>query len=114
VLKESVMFFKRPAAKPKTTASKSSAPAFGGVSIVSGDYCCPAAKSLQGHRLLTDKAPKLPLADCTGQSQCKCHYKKYSDRRDAEDERRFYENAGQGAWYSSEERRNNSGRRRGD
>lgn len=108
------MFFKRPTAKPKATANKSPAPVFSGVSIVSGDYCCPAAKSLQGRRLLTTKAPKLPLADCAAQPQCKCHFKKYSDRRDSEDDRRFYENAGRGAWYSSEERRNSSGRRRGD
>lgn len=108
------MFFKRPAAKPKATTNKSPGPIFGGVSIVSSDYCCTAAKSLQGRRLLTGSAPKLPLADCTAQSQCKCHYKKYSDRRDGEDDRRFYENAGQGAWYSSQERRKGSGRRRGD
>jgi len=47
---------------------------------------CPAAWKLQDVRYVSSEAPTLPLTDCD-QATCKCRYRKYDDRRDAEDRR---------------------------
>ena len=42
--------------------------------------CCAAVKAIAGQRLLVDRAPPLPLADCDLGS-CQCRYQQYDDRR---------------------------------
>ena len=42
--------------------------------------CCAAVKAIAGKRLLVDRAPPLPLADCDLGS-CNCRYQQYDDRR---------------------------------
>lgn len=42
--------------------------------------CCSAVKAIAGQRLLVDRAPPLPLADCD-RGSCKCRYQQYDDRR---------------------------------
>lgn len=51
------------------------------VSVVPGAGACAAVQELRNQRFLTRAAPRLPLAECNKQDQCKCTYKRYTDRR---------------------------------
>lgn len=51
------------------------------VSVVGGLGACPSAIALQGKRVLSDDAPRLPLPNCPWSWKCKCTYRHYSDRR---------------------------------
>lgn len=42
--------------------------------------CCSSVKVIAGQRLLVDRAPPLPLADCD-RGSCQCRYRQYDDRR---------------------------------
>lgn len=44
------------------------------------DSCCAAARSIAGHRFLSNSAPLLPLRECDAR-ECQCAYKRYNDRR---------------------------------
>jgi hypothetical protein len=51
------------------------------VSIVTGRWCCEAARGLLGSRYLSKDAPRLPLAECNSAEHCACLYKHHGDRR---------------------------------
>jgi hypothetical protein len=51
------------------------------VSVVPGKQCCAAAKTIEGQRLLSAEAPRLPLANCETPANCQCTYRHYDDRR---------------------------------
>jgi hypothetical protein len=51
------------------------------VEIVGETGCCDAAKALAGQRLLSDRAPLVPLADCDRPGDCNCIYRHHADRR---------------------------------
>lgn len=89
-------------------------PKHAAVSIVAVGGACAAAAQLQGHRILSVQAPRLPLSDCTRPMECQCRFKKYADRRDDEDGRRQGFGSARSIWYSGEERRASRGRREND
>ena len=51
------------------------------VSIVATSGSCEAARALKGKRYLNERAPRLPLSECTSSGACPCVYRKYADRR---------------------------------
>jgi hypothetical protein len=53
------------------------------VSIITGRWCCEAARGLVGSRYLSKDAPRLPLAECSSAQHCSCLYKHHRDRRAA-------------------------------
>jgi len=51
------------------------------ISIVPGNSCCYAARTLSGQRFLSSQTPpSLPLQDCS-QVACTCRYRHHEDRR---------------------------------
>jgi hypothetical protein len=84
------------------------------VSVVPSGNCCAAAKELAGHKILTAKAPRLPLPDCTQPLQCMCRFKKFTDRRDGDEDRRQLGSEARSVWYAGPQRRKTPTRRRGD
>jgi hypothetical protein len=84
------------------------------IAVVSPVDCCAAARELSGRRLLTAEAPRLPLADCTQPSQCKCRFRKFTDRRDGDDDRRQLGSEARSIWYAGPQRRVSPTGRRGD
>jgi hypothetical protein len=53
------------------------------VSVVTGRWCCDAARGIIGTRFLSREAPRLPLANCSGPDGCSCSYRHHMDRRAA-------------------------------
>jgi hypothetical protein len=54
------------------------------------DCACDAVKRIAGKRFLVSKVPTIPMPDCD-QSECKCTYVRYRDRRHwSADRRSFY------------------------
>jgi hypothetical protein len=51
------------------------------IRVVAGAGACDAARLVEGKRMLTKDAPRLPLRDCDRQDSCKCTYKHLADRR---------------------------------
>lgn len=43
--------------------------------------CCQSAQHLRGRRFPMDKAPLLPLWDCTMAQDCRCRYRRLPERR---------------------------------
>jgi hypothetical protein len=70
------------AEEPEQTAVPPAAePRFLAVQVVPDPAgCCSAVKVIAGERLLVDRAPPLPLADCD-RGSCHCRYEQYDDRR---------------------------------
>jgi hypothetical protein len=87
---------------------------YSAVSVISSGDCCAAAKGFAGRKTLTAEAPRLPLADCTKPLQCKCRFKKFTDRRDGDEDRRLLGSATRSVWYAGPQRRGSPTRRRGD
>ena len=81
------------------------------VSVVASPTACAAVTALRGKRVLSDHAPRLPLADCTRPLNCACTYRHYPDRRGAP--RRATER-GMAARAVLQERRREPGRRADD
>jgi hypothetical protein len=54
---------------------------FHAVSIIPGKSCCTQVQSLQGVRLLSAQAPRLPIVGCTMAQNCQCRYQHHEDRR---------------------------------
>lgn len=54
---------------------------FHGIAVEPGDGACQAVRSIEGHRYLSDDAPRLPLDGCQCVQDCHCVYRHYSDRR---------------------------------
>lgn len=85
---------------------------YASVTIVAARECCSAVQELAGEKILAAKVPRLPLADCTSPTQCQCHFKKTSDRRDGDDDRRYHlRNETQSIWYEGPQRRKSTDRR---
>jgi hypothetical protein len=84
------------------------------VTIVAGARRCGAVEALEGVRLLAKDAPPLPIPKCTVPEQCRCRYRKFSDRRDDEQGRRFNYGGEKSAWYAGGQRRKSQGRRQKD
>ena len=53
----------------------------------------------------------LPLRDCTNPGACQCRYRKYTDRRTGDEDRRFPYEGQRAGWFNSAERRQSRGRR---
>jgi len=53
------------------------------VSVVTGRWCCDAARGILGARFLSRDAPRLPLTGCTSLESCVCSYRHHADRRAA-------------------------------
>ncbi|MGH8249947.1 MAG: hypothetical protein ACREVI_04495 [Steroidobacteraceae bacterium] len=76
--------------------------------------CCAAVDALKGVRILATRAPLLPLPSCSTPDECRCRYKKYTDRREDEQGRRFKYGSVRSAWYAGAQRRSSQGRRGAD
>jgi hypothetical protein len=81
------------------------------VTIATGTDCCGAVSALEGARILAVQAPTLPMPKCTMPAQCRCRFKKYEDRREDDEGRRFRYGQEGGAWYAGSHRRKSRGRR---
>ncbi|MEX2343353.1 MAG: hypothetical protein WD647_10575 [Steroidobacteraceae bacterium] len=84
------------------------------VTIATATNCCGAAAALEGVRILAAQAPPLPMPNCTMPRECRCRFKKYTDRRDDEQGRRFHFSQERAAWYAGGQRRKSRGRRAAD
>ena len=71
-------------------------PPYHAVSVAATLECCAAARATTEHPILSRSAPRLPLPGCTMRSECRCRFRKRSDRRSGE--RRFFGGAGQNQW----------------
>jgi hypothetical protein len=71
---------KFPQSPPRSPVSRRSTP-WHAVSIVTGRWCCEAARGVIGTRFLSREAPRLPLAACNAADSCSCLYKHHPDRR---------------------------------
>jgi hypothetical protein len=84
-----------------------------GVEVIASGDACPAARALQGLRLLTADAPRrLPLQDCDRPATCRCIYRHFVDRRQGP--RRENEHAQIPLAHLGPERRHWRGRRDSD
>ena len=84
------------------------------VTIATGTSHCGAIGALEDMRILASHAPLLPMPNCTMPAQCHCRFKKYVDRRDDEQGRRFQYGQERNAWYAGSQRRKSRGRRPAD
>jgi hypothetical protein len=84
---------------------------FPAVTIVAPAGCCAAASAMNEVRILAARAPPLPMPNCTMPNACRCRFKKYVDRREDEQGRRFKYGGERSAWYSGSQRRKSRGRR---
>jgi hypothetical protein len=82
------------------------------VEVVAGSTGCPAAIELQGQRLLSADAPRLPLANCDRPGDCDCRYRHHEDRRHSA--RRAREQGQLARPWAYTERRQIRGRRDSD
>ena len=87
---------------------------FPAVTIFTGSNCCPAVSALKDRKILAKNAPPLPMPDCTIPDACRCRFRKYVDRRDDEQGRRFGYGQASGVWYAGGQRRKSPGRREKD
>jgi hypothetical protein len=84
---------------------------FRAVSVVPGKGCCQEAKSSVVKRYLLRDAPRLPLSNCTMPANCTCKFKKVSDRRDGDGDRRQIGILETGRWLAARENRIRRNRR---
>jgi len=73
-----------------TSRVRTSESRYHAVSIRAGDPCCEAARQFGQLRILSAKAPSLPLPGCDV-ATCTCRYAHYSDRRSGTDRRAVYD-----------------------
>jgi hypothetical protein len=62
-------------------ATKKPTGKFHAISVVAKAGACAAAKQCATNRYLSNKPPKLPLADCDRPGSCTCVYQHHDDRR---------------------------------
>ena len=84
---------------------------YASVTIAMGTRHCDAVATLEGVRILASHAPTLPMSNCSTPEQCRCRFKKYTDRRDDEEGRRSSIGAERASWYAGGQRRKSRGRR---
>jgi len=82
------------------------------VSIVPTQASCIDARQLRNVRYLLREAPRLPLSQCPLRAGCTCSYRKFADRRTADDRRDIADSSGR--WFVGEDRRRSRGRRATD
>ncbi len=82
-----------------------------GVTVATGSNCCGAVGQLEGMRMLATHAPLLPMPNCTMPEACRCRFRKYADRREDEQGRRFRFGQERNSWYAGHQRRKSLGRR---
>jgi hypothetical protein len=70
--------------------------------------------ALEDVRVLASHAPSLPMPNCSMPGECRCRFKKYVDRREDEQGRRFRYSQERSAWYAGGQRRKSRGRRQAD
>jgi hypothetical protein len=81
------------------------------VTVMTGATRCATIGALEGKRILAAEAPALPISRCTMPAECRCRFKKYVDRREDEQGRRFAFDQERAAWYAGGQRRKSPGRR---
>jgi hypothetical protein len=84
---------------------------FAAVTIATGQQCCEAVGSFTSYRILATEVAALPLRDCTLRDKCHCRFKKFDDRREDDQGRRFKYGQECAAWYAGSQRRRSYGRR---
>lgn len=90
--------------KPDTT--------FHAVSLKFPSSACEAAKAMDGKRILSSAAPRIPLPDCDSH-KCKCKFVHYKDRRTGDDRRDAYgQGFGSASTGTHEKEQRQSGERR--
>jgi hypothetical protein len=82
---------------------------FHAVSIVPGPKACAQVAALEGKRLLSVEAPRLPLVGCSRAADCACRFKHHDDRRAGP--RRSSERGSLGTAWANTNRRHARGRR---
>lgn len=87
---------------------------FPAASVVANHTCCDAAREIGDRIFLAADAPPLPLPQCTMPDGCKCHYRKYPDRRQGDDDRRMFGETRRSVMYGGAERRRKPRGRRAD
>ena len=85
------------------------------VSIQFADGACEAARAMEGKRILSGAAPRIPLPECDV-AECKCRFIHHKDRRRREDRRDSHtqDMLGTTGGYSGKERRYRGDRRNND
>jgi hypothetical protein len=51
------------------------------IAVIGDATACVAALKIRGKRVLSADAPRLPLADCSSPTRCRCVYRHFADRR---------------------------------
>jgi hypothetical protein len=87
---------------------------FPAVTVACGVNHCAAVDAVEGQRMLATQAPRLPFPNCSMPAKCRCRFKKYVDRREDDEGRRFRFRAEISAWYAGKQRRQSTGRRSSD
>ncbi len=102
----------RPAGKPAAARSdrrvSQESSEFHAVSIRSGRRECDAVKALDGQRILSSEAPRLPLPGCDI-VDCECSYVHYKDRRAGRDRRTPFGSGGISPMTGEHEQERRSG-----
>ena len=101
-------------AAPFFLMTKAPSNRFLAVTIANGPHCCAAVSALDDIRILASRAPALPMPNCSIPAKCRCRFKKYVDRRDDDEGRRFRFGVERAAWYAGGQRRKSRGRRTAD
>jgi hypothetical protein len=86
---------------------------FHAISIVAGPNPCAQVKALEGTRLLSLEAPRLPIVGCTNPGGCRCKFQHHEDRR-AGPRRSGLRSSTQAVWSTGDNRRRSNGRRDSD
>ena len=86
---------------------------FRAVAVVSPGPCCEAVAKYRNTRTSCAEAPLIPHRACSMPDQCRCRFRKYTDRREGDD-RRPAAWRQRGAWYNGIEKRSASFRRFAD
>jgi hypothetical protein len=67
--------------RPKPKARPLRSEPYHAVTVVASRDACEAARAARCNRVLADKAPLLPLAQCDRPMHCACRYQHFEDRR---------------------------------
>jgi hypothetical protein len=104
----------REAPQARTAAGSAKRPnAFQSVSVSPCAEACQAALLLRDKPFLVQKAPRLPLPECSRPTKCTCRFSKHIDRRSKEDKRSPYADS-RSITYAGSEKRGSPGRRTTD
>lgn len=112
------LFIRRRASTAKTTNapapaidSRQKKSAYHAVSIRFSSNACDAARAMEGDRILSSAAPRLPLPDCDV-PECSCRFVHHKDRRSGRDRRSPFPVSGFGGGSGVFEKERRQGRDR--